>query len=141
MCFFHIRHSSISTPRILLISLVQALFHQVQHLNLHVLLLMSREVYIIIFVWLAFIDNLLALNQLFRSPYLFYCYISLCEYKIAVSSANKIKSMIFDVYVISLTYNIKSSGHSMEPCGIPLMIFSGFEVLLLNATYCVLLVR
>ena len=44
------------------------------------------------------------------------------------------KSSIFDVYVISLTYNIKRSGPSIEPCGTPHVIFPKSEVQLLNAT-------
>ena len=92
---------------------------------------------IINFVLLEFIDSLLALNQLFSSLILtifillFLLFISLCEYKI--------KSRIFDVYVISLTY--KSSWPSMEPYGTPQMIFSGFKVQLSNATHWVLLER
>ena len=101
---------------------------------------------IIKFVLLGLIDSLLALNQLFtacNSSFTIFTllFISLCEYKIMVSSANKIKSRIFDVYAISLTYNMKSSGPSMEPCGTPQMTFCGSEVQSLNATYCVLLER
>ena len=33
----------------------------------------------------------------------------------------------FKNYFTSLTYNIKSSGPSMEPCGTPQMIFCGSE--------------
>ena len=148
MWFFHVKHSSISTPR----NFVN--FTRSSAVLSSITFKSSRAFVDVIwgvpnimkFVLLAFIDNLLALNQLFTScnssfTIFILLFMSLCEYKIVVSSANKIKSRIFDVYVISLTYNIKSSGPSMEPCGTPQMIFSGFEVQLLKPTYCVLLVR
>ena len=94
----------------------------------------------------AFTDNLFALSQLVTSSNSLFInsillLISLCEYKMVVSSANNIKSSTFEVYVISFTYNIKRRGPSIEPCGTPHVIFPGSEVQLLNVTNCVLLLR
>ena len=85
------------------------------------------------FVLVAFTDNLLALNQFVTShnsllTTSILLLIFLCEYKMVVSSANKMKSSTFDVYVISLTYNIKRSGPSIEPCGTPHEISPKSEV-------------
>ena len=41
--------------------------------------------------------------------------------------------------MISLAFNIKRSGASVEPCRTPHVIFLKSEVQLLNATYCFLL--
>ena len=36
-----------------------------------------------------------------------------------VSSAKSINSSTYEVFVISLTYSIKSNGSKMDPCGTP----------------------
>ena len=41
------------------------------------------------------------------------------EYKILVSSANKINLRSFDTFQMSLIYKINSLGPSTEPCGTP----------------------
>ena len=146
MWFFHVRHSSMSTPRNFVnFTLSSAVLSSKTFKS-------SRDSDSVIwglpiimkFVLEAFTDHLFTLNQLVTSSNsLFTISIllltSLCEYKMVVSSANNVKSSTFEVYVISFTYNIKRRGPSIEPCETPQIVFPGSEVHLLNATYCVLL--
>ena len=148
MRFFHVRHSSMSTPRNFVnFTLSSPVLSSKTFKSSRVLVDVIWGVPIIMKLALeAFTDNLFALNQLVTSSNSLFInsillLISLCEYKMVVSSANNIKSSTFEVYVISFTYYIKRRGPSIESCGTPHVIFPGSEVQLLNATYCVLLLR
>ena len=80
------------------------------------------------FVLLAMTKSLFATNQMLTSSYsllikLIWLAISLWEYKIVVSSTNKIKSRTSEILVISLMWRTKSKRPKIEPCGTPQIIF------------------
>ena len=142
MWFFHLRHSSMSTPRNFVnFTISSAVLSSKMFKFSRALVDVIGDVPIIMkFVLDAFTDNLFALNQLVTSSNSLFInsillMIFYCEYKMVVSSANNINSSTFEVYVILFTCNIKRRGPSIEPCGTPHKIFPGPEVQLLNATY------
>ena len=107
MWFFHVRHSSMSTPRNFVnFTLSSAVLSSKTFKSSCVLVDVIWGVPIIMeFVWEAFTHNLFALNQLVTSSNSLFTIsilllISLCEYKMVVSSANNIKSSTFEVYMI-----------------------------------------
>ena len=126
MLFFHVRHSSMSTPRnVMNFTLLSAVLSSKTFKifscfgRCHMSCTHYHEV--------CFTDNLFALNQVVTSSNSLFTIsilllISLCEYKMVVSSANNMKSSTFEVYVISFTYNIKRRGPNIEPCGTPLQV-------------------
>ena len=147
MWFFHVRHSSISTPRNFVnFTRSSAVFSSITFSSSRAFIdVMWGVPNIMKFGLLAFIDSLLALNQLFTScsssfTIFTLLFISLFEYKIVVSSANKIKSRILSTCdIINIQY--KKQWTQYGTLWTPQMIFCGSEVQSLNATYCVLLVR
>ncbi|KAK2181315.1 hypothetical protein NP493_403g01007 [Ridgeia piscesae] len=81
-------------------------------------------------------DNLLTLNHIssFSSALLTVHAISpifLVEYKMLVSSADKIILSNFDTSHMSFMYKINSTGPRIDPCGTPHLIFFSSELLLL----------
>ena len=83
---------------------------------------------IIIKSYQTLIESLLALNQsvFFCSSFLIITSLlprSLWKYSIVVSSANKTKFNIVEVFIISSTYKTNNNGPSIEPCGTPQVTF------------------